>query len=120
MAAQQSVSYKQVILLRKDLKMSLGKACAQVAHASLESALKSGKKLLWQWLNRGGKKVVLAVEGQEQLLECKTLAARAGIANALITDAGRTELSPGTVTCLAIGPDAEEKIDKIAGKLKML
>ena len=37
-----------------------------------------------------------------------------------IADAGRTEVMPGTITCMGIGPDKEEKIDKVTGKLKML
>ena len=38
---------------------------------------------------------------------------------ALITDAGRTTVEPGTITCLAIGPDSDEKIDKITKELKL-
>ena len=35
---------KQVILVRKDLKLPKGKMAAQVAHASVESTLKSVKE----------------------------------------------------------------------------
>jgi PTH2 family peptidyl-tRNA hydrolase len=112
---------KQVILIRSDLKISKGKAAAQVAHGSLDAALKAMKRtdsLFKQWRLGGMKKVVLKVADQKELLEFKTEADRAGLINALITDAGHTELPPGTKTVLAIGPDEEGKIDKITGHLK--
>ena len=37
-----------------------------------------------------------------------------------LKDAGHTVVEPGTITCLGIGPDSEEKIDRITGKLKMV
>ena len=48
------------------------------------------------------------------------LADKSKLVNALIKDAGLTEIPPGTITCLAIGPDEDKKIDKITGKLKIL
>ncbi|MBI2134277.1 peptidyl-tRNA hydrolase [Candidatus Woesearchaeota archaeon] len=111
---------KQVILARIDLKLSPGKLAAQVAHASLEAALKSSKKELSEWLGEGGKKVVLGVNDEHELKEFMRKADAEGLKNALIRDAGHTELKPGTLTCLGIGPDKEEKIDKVTGKLKIL
>ena len=112
--------HKQVILVRMDIKLKAGKLAAQVAHASLEAALKSDKKTLNEWLGEGGKKVVLKVADEKELLSYKQLADREKLKNALIKDAGHTVLKPGTITCLGIGPDREEKIDKVTGKLKML
>ena len=37
-----------------------------------------------------------------------------------VTDAGHTQIAPGTITCLSIGPAPEENIDKITGDLKLL
>jgi PTH2 family peptidyl-tRNA hydrolase len=112
--------YKQVILLRKDLKISRGKTASQVAHASSEAVLKSHKDDISKWRNAGMKKAVLEVFSKEDLFKFKQQAEDAGLVTSLITDAGRTELEPGTVTCLAIGPDQEAKIDKITGDLKLL
>ena len=112
--------YKQVILVRVDLKMPPGKAHAQVAHASVDSTLKSDKKIVDLWKKEGGKKVVLKVKDEKELFHYKQLAEDAGLKTALIKDAGHTVLEPGTITCLGIGPDLEEKIDKVSGKLKMV
>lgn len=114
------MEYKQVILVRKDLKLSSGKMSAQCAHASTEAVLKSHKDDISKWRNDGMKKVILEVSSKEELFKCKQQAEDAGLIAALITDAGRTELEPGTVTCLAIGPDNEKRIDEITGELKLL
>lgn len=113
-------NYKQVILVRTDLKMPPGKTHAQVAHASVDATLKSDKKLVDLWKREGGKKVILKVKDEKELLKYKQMAEDAGLKTALITDAGHTVLEPGTITCLGIGPDLEEKIDKVSGRLKMM
>ena len=109
---------KQVILVRSDLKMGLGKLSSQVAHASLEAALKSDK--LKEWKNKGTKKVILKVKDEKELLYYYELAKKNKITNALIKDAAKTFFKVPTITCLAIGPDKEEKIDKLTKELKML
>jgi PTH2 family peptidyl-tRNA hydrolase len=112
--------YKQVILVREDLKLPIGKASSQVAHASVDAVLKSDKKIVDLWKREGAKKVVLKVKDEKELLKYKKLAENIGLKTVLIKDAGRTVLEPGTITCLGIGPDLEEKIDKVSGKLKMV
>ena len=112
--------YKQVILVREDLKLPKGKMAAQVSHASVDATLKSDKKVVDAWKMSGGKKVVLKVKDEKELLEYKEMAEDYGLKTALITDAGHTVLEPGTITCLGIGPDMEEKIDKVTGKLRMM
>ncbi len=114
------INYKQVILLRQDLKLPLGKASSQVAHASVDIILKSDKKIIDLWRNEGAKKIVLKVKDEKELFKYKQMAEDSGLKTALIMDAGRTVLEPGTITCLGIGPDEENKIDKITGKLKMM
>ena len=114
------MAYKQVILVREDLKLPKGKMSAQVAHASLESALKSDKKAVAVWRESGAKKVVLKVKDEKEMLKLREMAEDAGLKNVLITDAGHTVVEPGTKTCLGIGPDDEKKIDAITGKLKIM
>lgn len=112
--------YKQVILLRNDLKLPRGKTSSQVAHASVDCVLKSDKKIVDKWREQGGKKIVLKVADEKELLKYMSMAENEGLKTALIKDAGHTVLEPGTITCLGIGPDLEEKIDKVTGKLKMV
>ncbi len=114
---------KMVIVVRKDLKISCGKIAVQVAHAAVEASLKSMKKnekKFRKWLKEGQKKVVVAVENEEKLLEIYRKALNEGFVASLIRDAGLTEIPPGTLTAVGIGPDDDEKIDKITGNLPLL
>ena len=110
---------KQVILIRKDLNMSKGKIAAQAGHACVDATLSSNKKLIDSWRKQGMKKIALKVENEEELLKYLKKAEDAQITFSLITDAGHTEIEPGTKTCGAIGPAPESLIDKITGELKM-
>ncbi len=112
--------YKQVIIVRADLKLTKGKMAAQASHASVEAVLRSNKDDVAKWQQEGMKKIVLKVNTQAELLEYKRKAEDAGLVAALITDAGHTHLEPGTITCLGIGPAKEEKIDAITGNLKLI
>ncbi|MCC6013083.1 MAG: peptidyl-tRNA hydrolase Pth2 [Candidatus Verstraetearchaeota archaeon] len=114
---------KQAIIVRKDIKMSKGKIAAQVAHAAVSSYIETCKlKKEWaeKWIEEGQKKVVLKVNSLNELIEIKNKAEKEGIPNSLIIDAGLTEVEPGTITCLGIGPAPCELIDKIIAHLKLL
>lgn len=113
------MTYKQVILVRADLKLPKGKAGAQCAHAAVEAVLRSNKETVKAWRAEGMAKIVLKVADEQELLELNQRAKDAGFVTALITDAGRTVVEPGTRTCVAIGPDEEEKLDELFGKLKL-
>ena len=117
-----SFQYKQAIIIRQDLKMSKGKTAAQVAHAAVSSFIAVvDKRPEWGaiWLREGQKKVVVKVKSLEDLLEMKRKVEMERIPNAIISDAGLTELEAGTVTCLGIGPAPNALIDKITGGLKL-
>jgi len=112
--------YKQVIIARTDLKLPAGKLAVQVAHASVECALKSRKAVIEEWQFYGMKKSVLKVDNESELKKYYNLAKKEKLAVSLIKDAGLTVVKPGTLTCIGIGPAKEEEIDKITGKLKLL
>ncbi|SRR3989338_8044387 len=114
------MQYKQVILVRADLKLPKGKLAAQVSHASVGAMLKTHKDDISKWKDNGMKKVVLKVKNLDELLEFKRKAEDSGLVVSLIEDAGHTVVEPGTVTCLGIGPDKEEKVDSVSGSLKCL
>ena len=103
--------------------MTKGKLAAQVAHASLSSyviAKDARPDWAFNWLKEGQKKVVLKTQTLEELLEIKESAEKESIPNSLISDAGLTQLEPGTITCIGIGPAPAGLIDKIVGHLKLL
>lgn len=111
---------KQVILVRDDLKLPKGKMAVQVAHASVNAALISPKEKVRDWQDIGAKKIVLKVADLKELQKYFRYVKEAGFVAVMITDAGLTTVPPGTTTCLGIGPDDDERIDKITGNLKMM
>jgi PTH2 family peptidyl-tRNA hydrolase len=139
---------KQVIVVRKDLKMRKGKAIAQGCHASLKIFFDRMQKVYWgdatntevdddvpyngydwvseltpemeSWKDGIFTKVCVYVNSEEELLEIVRLSEQAGLPTALITDSGRTEFNNvPTNTCCAIGPDLSSKIDVITGELPL-
>ncbi|MFW9794318.1 MAG: peptidyl-tRNA hydrolase Pth2, partial [Candidatus Thorarchaeota archaeon] len=96
-------TYKQVIAVRTDLEMSKGKIAVQVAHGSVSATEQTrvNNQEVWRaWLREGQKKVAVKVSSEEELLELRRRAISHNLPNALIRDAGMTELPPGTITVL--------------------
>ncbi len=118
--ALNNMEYKQVIVVRSDLRMSRGKLAAQVAHASLEAYKRASLRAISEWELQGAKKVVVKAKNLRELLALKRKCERLKLPCALIRDAGKTELRKGTVTCLAIGPAESGRIDKVTGSLPLL
>jgi PTH2 family peptidyl-tRNA hydrolase len=136
---------KQVIVIRKDLRMRRGKEIAQGAHASIafllsrleearmklpETYIKYGDFQFWNfldidtevqdWMSGGQAKITLIVNSEEELMDIHDKAIAAGLEVHLITDSGKTEFNGvPTKTCLAIGPDTVDKIDAVTGHLKL-
>lgn len=133
-------SVKQVIIIRKDLKMRRGKEIAQGAHASMAVILNEMKKtpyigylhmgltsesklllmdeVLESWINGSFTKICLVVNSEQELLDVHQKAKDAGLRTALIQDSGRTEFNNVlTYTTCAIGPNLSHQIDEITGEL---
>ena len=129
---------KQVLVVRKDLKMRKGKIAAQCAHASLkvffdrkeyfddennpEGAILIGlTSEMKEWIDGIFTKVCVSVDSEEELLEVYKKAQEVELPCALVTDVGLTEFhGVPTKTVVAIGPAKGEEIDKITGDLKLL
>ena len=110
---------KQAIVIRKDIKLGKGKMAAQAAHASLEAYRKASfvNKKIWEI--HGQKKVVLKIENEKEMTDLYSKAKKEKLKAVLIRDAGKTEIPAGTITALAIGPEKDEKIDRLTGHLKL-
>ena len=68
------MGYKQVIVVRKDLKMTKGKMAVQVAHASIGTyklTLKKEPETAKKWMDQGMKKVTVYAENQKELFMLK-------------------------------------------------
>ena len=122
-AAKDDRDIKQVIVVRRDLKMGAGKTAAQAAHASLMSYIKSSEKnktVVEKWLKSGGTKIVLRVDSHREFEELKAKLHGSNLVFCVIRDAGQTQIAPGTETAIGIGPDLIEKIDAFTGELPLL
>lgn len=114
------IEYKQVIIIRRDLWMRRGKEIAQGAHASVNAALGEAETAdVAAWLDSGGKKIVVKVRSENDLLALQGRAKEAKLPSYLVRDAGKTEVTAGTATALAIGPANSEDIDVITGELEL-
>ena len=112
--------------------MRKGKMVAQGAHASLAALLEQARRedgmlvvpltaANEPWLSGHFAKTCCGVESEAELLEIHRKAREAGLAAALITDAGFTEFhGVSTHTAVAVGPDLVGKIDAVTDHLKLL
>ncbi len=117
------MKYKMVIIVREDLDLSCGKMAVQVAHAAVECTLKAKKqKSPWvdDWIKEGQKKVVVKAKDLRMIYELEFKAKNLGLTTSIIRDAGLTEVPPGTVTCLGVGPGPEETVNKVTGNLPLV
>lgn len=114
-------SMKLVMLVRTDIKMTRGKACAQCSHAAVRAcqvAHRYAPQKLRAWLSQGQKKITLKVTEQE-LSSLLDKLHQTDIICGRIQDAGHTQVDPGTVTVGFVGPWDEAELDKITGHLKL-
>ena len=117
------MDHKLVIAVRSDLELSRGKLAVQVAHAAVLAAFDAKahhRKWFSDWWAEGQKKVVVKGGTLSDLHSLRAKARSMGLPTALVEDAGLTELPPGTVTCIGIGPGPNHVVDQVTGGLKLM
>lgn len=143
------MSFKQYIVVNRELKMSRGKLMSQAAHASMawlthiireeafipsppwddcvHADLVFSRDLYDGWINGSFTKIVLAVDSEEEMLELiNKLEANGYTENRsffVIRDNCSTELEPdetGTrMTCIGFAPSESEKLSDIMKDYKL-
>ena len=140
-----SYKAKQMIVMRRDLKMRKGKIAAQAGHACVEATLMalaregrldqvrvvndawvaldhdpSDATPLSDWFDAGVAKVCVYVDSEEELLDLAARGRELGFVCALVRDAGLTEFhGESTFTCLAFEPLRASQIDPLTGDLPL-
>jgi len=109
------------VVVRTDLGMGRGKIAAQVAHAAVAATLAClGTADFAAWLADGQPKVILKVGTADELADVAGQARASGLPVEVISDAGRTQVTPGTLTCCALGPAESQRIDAVTAGLALL
>ena len=137
---------KQYIIVRSDLGINCGKACAQAAHACMKvffdkmnfkekigmtpgDEVEAKKAGVYEfdvtfeeksWIDGRFTKITKKVKNENQLLKVYNSAKDAGLNVSLIKDAGLYGLEGENYTCVAVGPNYVEDCEPIVGKLQLL
>lgn len=115
--------YKQALIVRLDLKIGRGKVAVQCAHAAVSAAEQArvGFHDWWKdWINEGQAKIALKVPDLGAILDLERQAGAKRLPHYLVEDRGLTQVPPGTVTCLGIGPAPSHLLDVLTGDLSLL
>ena len=120
---------KQVIVVRKDLRLRKSEMAAHVAHASMKLLLDNdeserGDELLVKlsmeeasWLQGSFRKIIVGVNSEEAL---KSLIFKAELAGINTYPIINFQEQTNSIVCAAFGPDDASSIDKITGHLKLI
>jgi peptidyl-tRNA hydrolase len=126
---------KQVILVRRDLKLKRASAAALVAKVSAEFLFENDESDVddklevnlspheVSWLRSGSTRIVLGVSSESTLRNLLFRAEVLGIQSYALEGPIPESLDKDGVSeiiCAALGPDESDKIDEITGNLKLL
>ena len=112
---------EQLAAARRDLKDGIERASALGLASEAASRLGNlGTADFAAWIQDGQPKVVLRVTSAEQLRDVAQRGEAAGLPVDLVSDAGRTQVTPGTLTCCALGPAESGRVDAVTAELPLL
>ena len=121
---------KQIIAIRRDLRMRRGKEIAQGAHAAMAfltnnineegQFIRPLTSIELAWITGKFTKIVVQVADYAELMRVHALAEHWCVNSQLIVDSGATEFGGvPTATAVAIGPDDSFVLDPLFGDLKL-
>lgn len=115
------------MVARKDLDMSHGKLGAQCGHGTqlcireaenADVSLEGGYPALAEWEEKDYPKIVLAGDEKKMGKLLRQLG-ESSFPHAKVVDRGRTELTPNTMTLIALGPLRRRDAEPFVGRLQV-
>ncbi|KAK3023136.1 hypothetical protein RJ639_043975 [Escallonia herrerae] len=82
--------------------------------------MQSQRSTLRRWELGGQAKIVVTCKNQNEMNKLKETAESIGLPTFVVADAGRTQISAGSKTVLAVGPGTKSAVDSVTGKLRLL
>jgi PTH2 family peptidyl-tRNA hydrolase len=119
-ASEASEPMKVVVAVRADLGMSIGKTAAQVGHGIHVLCREAASNRLDAWESSDSPIIVVQVPNLDEFNALIARCSAAAMSCFPIEDAGRTEIEPGTLTVVAVGPGTREELQGLTGSLKLL
>jgi len=120
------------LVFRGDLKLTKGKVAAQAGHAVQLILTKLGNEIgftsdegakwsKWymEWQGASYAKVAVKVDSWTAFTDLCANLYLDEVPYAVVTDEGRTNVPPNTITCLAIAPMPRSEAAKYVGNLKL-
>lgn len=122
---------KQVIVVRKDIRLRRSELASNVAHASMKFLIDNNESERGdeislrlsseeaRWIQGSSKKIIVGVSSEEAL---KNLMFKAEISGISVYPVFKTSLDENveTLTCAAFGPDESSVIDELTKNLKLI
>lgn len=103
----ESKGFGIAVFLRKDLKLGKGKSGAQLSHGAVSLVHQPIFKTSFheEFLRSDDKNIlVFTVKDLKDIKEIEHLCLSQKVNHSVITDAGHTQIAPGTITTIAVGP----------------